>query len=72
MNTIENEAAQETGEHPMHRIMDRQREGEDVVITTSDIHLPRRLGEALRKAYRGAFDFEYVKEDQILRAHWQR
>ena len=72
MSTIENEAAQETGEHPMHRIIDRQREGEDVIITTTDIHLPRRLGEAVRRAFGGELEYRYVDDDQILRASWRR
>lgn len=72
VNTLENEAVQETREHPLNRIMERRREGEDLVITTTDIHLPRRVGEALQNAYKGKLDFHYNKEDQILRARWER
>lgn len=72
INTIENQAARETGEHPMHRILERAYDGEDLVITTSDIHLPRRIGEALRRAYKGTLSYHYLDEDQILRATWVR
>jgi NMD protein affecting ribosome stability and mRNA decay len=72
INTIENEAAQETREHPLNRIMERKREGADLVITTTDVHLPRRVGEALQNAYKGKFDYRYSQEDQQLRARWER
>lgn len=72
LRTIENEADQETREHPLHRIMGQEEEGGELLITTTDIHLPRRIGEALRNAYRGSFKFRYVPEDAILRARWRR
>jgi hypothetical protein len=72
LHTIENEAAQETREHPLNRIIARKRDGDTLAITTTDIHLPRRMGEALRRAYKGELDFHYTKEDHILRVKWSR
>jgi hypothetical protein len=72
LQTIENEAAQETTGHPLNRIIDRKRAGNALTITTTDIHLPRRIGEALSRAFKGEFDFHYAKEDHIPRAKWSR
>ena len=45
---------QEKGEHPLHRIM-RIEEGADaVVVKTTDIHLPRRIGEGAAPRLQGA------------------
>lgn len=63
---------QENGEHPLHRIM-RIEEGTDVVvIRTTDIHLPRMIGEALHRAYKGQLDFHYADQEYFLRATWTR
>jgi hypothetical protein len=62
----------EKGEHPLHRIMAIDDDGGDVVIKTTDIHLPRRIGEAVESAYNGKFEFTYDKEGYFLRGTWQR
>jgi hypothetical protein len=62
----------EKGEHPLHRIMDIRDEEDGLVVTTTDIHLPRRLGEALRHAYHGALDYHYEEETYRLRVTWTR
>ena len=60
----------EKGEHPLHRIMGIQEEDDGLVITTTDIHLPRRIGNALRHAYQGDLDFHYIKETYLIRVRW--
>ncbi len=72
LNLADNEAVAETAEHALHRVIDRQPEGEGVLITTTDIHLPRRIGEAIERAYSGVFEYRYLEDDTILRASWRR
>ena len=43
-----------------------------LVITTTDTHLPRRIGEALSHAYHGTLDLQYADEDQLIRVNWTR
>jgi hypothetical protein len=62
----------EKGEHPLHRIMDIRDEKDGLVVTTTDIHLPRRLGEGLHHAYHGTLDFHYEEEEYRLRVTWSR
>lgn len=64
--------AAEKAEHPLQRIIAIAPEGEDLVITTTDAHLARRIGEALHAAYKGALDVHYNKEENLLRATWSR
>jgi hypothetical protein len=54
--------------HPMQRIMSIT-EG---VVTTTDAHLARRIGDALRRAYKGELDYRYSKADNLLRVSWWR
>ena len=63
---------QEKGEHPLHRIMDIEQADDALVIRTTDIHLPRRIGEALRHAYHGELEFHYDQETYFIRVRWTR
>jgi len=59
-------------EHPLQRIMDISRENSSMVVTTTDPHLARALGEAVHRAYRGKLEFHYNPEQNLLRVHWAR
>lgn len=66
------EEAQERKEHPMARLMGIEERPEGTVILTTDSHLPRRIGEALHRAYGGAFAFRYDEGEPFIRVHWSR
>ena len=58
--------------HPMQRIMAIAAEGKALRVTTTDAHLARRIGDALRDAYKGELGYRYNKEDNALRVLWCR
>jgi hypothetical protein len=62
----------EKGEHPLNRIMGIADENGAIVITTTDIHLPRRIGAALQDAYEGELEFHYEEESYAIRVSWRR
>jgi len=64
--------AQEKAEHPLHRIIEIEERDGDLLVLTTDIHLPRRIGEALRHAYHGALEFHYEEEAYVIRVRWTR
>ncbi|MBI5624045.1 MAG: ATPase [Elusimicrobia bacterium] len=67
------QAQVEQQEHPLHRIMRIQRTADGIVITTTDIHLPRRIGEALRRAFKGGrLELSFQKAGYGVRATWRR
>ena len=72
LNLARNEEAKEKKEHPLARIMAIEEHPEGTVITTTDTHLPRRIGEALHHAYDGNFSFHYDEGEQFVRAKWTR
>lgn len=67
-----NQEKLEKGEHPLNRIMGVEHDDGAVVITTTDIHLPRRIGEALHHAYAGELEFHYQEESYSIRVSWRR
>jgi hypothetical protein len=64
--------AQEAQAHPLQRIIALQPEGEGLLVTTTDSHLARRIGEALVKSYKGSADYRYAAEENLLRVTWRR
>ena len=67
-----NEEAREKSEHPLHRIMGIDQGEGRMTVTTTDIHLPRRIAEAVAHAYQGELVLEYAKNEYGLRAEWRR
>lgn len=72
LRAARNHEAHEKAEHPMQRIMDIEVSHDRVLITTTDIHLARGIGEVLHQAHGGELDFHYEKGEYLLRVHWER
>ncbi len=72
LGLVRNEEAQAKAEHPLSRIMGIDEEDDTIVISTTDTHLPRRIGEALHHAYHGELNLRYSKDQQFIRVLWVR
>lgn len=70
MNLVRHEEQRERKTHPLNRIMAVEEADGGVLITTTDIHLARSLGEAVRRAYQGELEFHYSRDEDLLRVHW--
>ena len=62
----------EKREHPLQRIMRIEAGGDGVLVTTTDPHLARRIGDALRDAYKGELRCRYSKGERLVRVTWER
>jgi hypothetical protein len=67
---VRNEAAHEAKEHPMHRIMRIDERDGRIEISTTDIHLPQRIGEAVKRSHHGELTVRYASDEYSVRAHW--
>jgi len=72
MGLVRNAEARAKGEHPLERIMQIVEANGELTITTTDIHLPRRIGEALKHAWHGDLDLNYLPDEYRVRVRWQR
>jgi hypothetical protein len=72
MQLVRNEEARAKAEHPMERILAIQQEGGKTVVTTTDVHVARRIGDALRHAYQGALEIKYSPDEYLVRVFWSR
>jgi NMD protein affecting ribosome stability and mRNA decay len=72
LGLVRNVAAREREEHPLHRIMQIEDAPDGVVVTTTDVHSPQRIAEALKHAYHGHFNLHYGQDEYTVRVDWQR
>lgn len=70
MNVVHNVEKRERAEHPLKRIMGVEEKGGITLVTTTDIHLVRSMGEALHHAYKGELKYHYNPEENLLRVNW--
>ena len=69
---VRNAADAEMREHPLNRIMAIDENDDELVVTTTDLHLPRRIGEALKNAYDGTLDVQQARDEFFVRIRWSR
>ena len=59
-------------EHPLQRIIGMQDVASGVLVTTTDGHLARGIGVALRDAFKGQLEITFSKDENLVRATWSR
>jgi NMD protein affecting ribosome stability and mRNA decay len=64
--------ASEKRAHPLQRIMAVEADGDGLLVTTTDAHLARRIGDSLHDAYKGELEYHYNKDENLLRVSWRR
>lgn len=64
-------AAREREEHPLNRVMAIEEGPDEVVVTTTDVHTPQRIAEALERQHHGDFDVHYGHDEYSVRVHWR-
>jgi hypothetical protein len=72
LRLVRHEAENEHSRHPINRIMNIEDDADRMLVTTTDIHTPRRIGTALERAYQGELDTEYGDEEYSVRVTWRR
>jgi hypothetical protein len=56
----------------MERIIGIENAGGGARVTTTSVHLARRIAEAVHKAHKGVLKYRYNREENLLRATWRR
>jgi hypothetical protein len=72
MQLVRNEETRAGQDHPLERIMQVTQDGPKTLVTTTDVHLARRIGEALHHAYQGDLDINYSQDEYLVRVSWSR
>ncbi len=72
LKRVRNCEAAEKRDHPLQRLMALEDDGAGLLVTTTDAHLARRIGDSLHDAYKGELDYRYNKDENLLRVTWRR
>jgi NMD protein affecting ribosome stability and mRNA decay len=62
----------EKQEYPLNRIINIEEDAQGVMINTTDIHLPRRIGEAAKRAFHGEIEENFEEDGYFVRMTWMR
>ncbi|SHE90642.1 hypothetical protein SAMN05443144_10478 [Fodinibius roseus] len=71
MNRVQHIKDLEISEHPLERFIRISEKKEKTTITTTGIHLARRIGDSLVKSYAGDLSYNY-DDEHLIRVFWQR
>ncbi len=69
-NLARHHEAAEKQEHPLNRIIRIEETSDALTITTTDLHLPPRIGEAVSKAFHGKLDMSFDEDGYFARVDW--
>ena len=58
--------------HPLHRVMEIEDVHAGLQVTTTDANLARGIAEALHETFKGEMKLRYSRDENLLRALWQR
>ncbi|MFC1467470.1 BCAM0308 family protein [Verrucomicrobiota bacterium] len=72
MNLVRNIERVESNSHPLERIMEVNDQPESMLVTTTGMHLANGIGRALRSAYKGAMQIEYLDGENYVKVCWTR
>jgi hypothetical protein len=71
-NRILNIEESEKHRHPLERIIAFEPGSERLRITTTGVHLARRIGEGLRRSCKGELSLTYAYHEHSVRVQWNR
>ena len=60
----------EKAEHPLNRIIGFEDTPQGLTILTTDIHLPRRIGQAIRRAFGGVLRMKFEENGHSVTVDW--
>ena len=62
----------EKAEHPLNRVIGIDENPNGIVVTTTDVHLPKRIGAALAKAHQGEMTIRFAEDESTIDVEWRR
>lgn len=72
LQLVRNEEQRARAEHALERIIETRTDGDETNVTTTDVHLAKRIGDAVHAAYQGNLETKYSREEYLVRVRWSR
>jgi len=71
-NLLHNTEQASLQKNPLGRVMETHKEGDGVVITTTDGKLAQKIGREVFKSYGGKLNFLWSQSENLVRVAWSR
>ncbi|MFO7765555.1 MAG: BCAM0308 family protein [Pelovirga sp.] len=71
-NLLRNEENRAMEKNPLQRIIRMEREGDALIIETTEEKLAERLGRVLHNAHQGELDVTWSDQHSLCRVNWER
>ena len=71
LRIVHNVASRESSQHPLNRIMSIDVLDDRIEMCTTDVHPPRRIGRALKRAHDGELSVAFAKGACEIRVGWR-
>ena len=68
---VRNQEQAEKQEHPLNRIISIEEEADGVVVNTTDIHLPMRIGRTIERVFHGELTDHFDEHGYFVRVNWR-
>jgi len=62
----------ERRDRPPNRIINIEQGEDRIVVNTTDVQLPVRIGEAIRRTFQGALERHFDENSYLIRVDWHR
>ncbi|AIC20116.1 ATPase [Pseudomonas sp. SK3(2021)] len=72
VHLLENTEKKEKADHALERIINLSDATDELIVTTTGIHLANRLGHALVAAFKGHSDYQYSDDEYGVSVNWTR
>lgn len=73
INLVRNQEELQKQAHPMQRIIRIiESRNQTTLIETTGVHIARRIGDAIARAYQGEYSFQYADNYNRIRILWER
>lgn len=72
LNLIRNTSNDALSDNPLERVMSMETEGDDILISTTNVKLVQKIGRALHRAYHGDLEYKWSQDNKLARVYWSR
>jgi NMD protein affecting ribosome stability and mRNA decay len=73
INLVRNLEESHKQDHPIQRIIRiKEKRDRTTLIETTGVHLARRIGDSIARAYQGEYSFQYADNFNRIRVQWER
>ena len=72
VETVRQQEEGERRDRPLNRIINFEQGDDRIVINTTDVQLPVRIGEAIRRTFQGALKRHFDEDGYVMRVDWRR